>query len=91
MAGEAVGNCVFTVCGPKCSLCCLVLSIWGVIMLVRVVIYWRERGERVGGGGVTVHWGRWGFSPGVIAEKCVVCVLTATEAVSVVEQLWVVW
>lgn len=41
----------------------------------------RERGER--GGGVTVHWERWGFSPGVTAEKCVVCVLTATEVVSV--------
>ena len=29
-----MGKCVFTICGPKCSLCCLVISIWGVIMLV---------------------------------------------------------
>ena len=34
MTGEAVGKCLFTVCGPKCSLCCLALSIWGVVMLV---------------------------------------------------------
>lgn len=39
MAGEAVGRCVFTVCGPKCSLCCLVLSVWGVIMLVRAYLH----------------------------------------------------
>lgn len=36
-----MGKCVFTVCGPKCSLCCLVLSVWGVIMLGLLGVFFK--------------------------------------------------
>ena len=36
-AGEVAGKVVFCICGPIGSLCCFVISLWGVIMLVRVV------------------------------------------------------
>lgn len=37
-SGGAAGKCCFTLCGPKGSLCCFVLSLWGVIMLVRMCV-----------------------------------------------------
>ena len=38
-AGEVAGKVVFCLCGPIGSLCCFILSIWGVVMLVRLGIY----------------------------------------------------
>lgn len=35
-AADVCGLITFCMCGPKGSLCCFVLSIWGSIMLVRV-------------------------------------------------------
>jgi len=32
--GDNIGKVVFCICGPKGSLCCTILSVWGVIMLV---------------------------------------------------------
>lgn len=29
------------VCGPKCSMCCLVLSVWGIIQLLLMGIFLR--------------------------------------------------
>ena len=42
-AADVCGLITFCMCGPKGSLCCFVLSIWGSIMLVRVCVW--------GGGG----------------------------------------
>ena len=34
--GEVAGKVVFCLCGPKGSLCCFILSVWGTLMLVRL-------------------------------------------------------
>ena len=31
------------ICGPKCSMCCLLLSVWGVVMLVLMGIFLKVR------------------------------------------------
>ena len=48
-AADVCGLITFCMCGPKGSLCCFVLSIWGSIMLVRVCVC-----EGGGGGGAGV-------------------------------------
>ena len=35
-AGEVAGKVIFCLCGPVGSFCCFILSIWGIIMLVRM-------------------------------------------------------
>ena len=37
-AADVFGLITFCLCGPKGSLCCFVLSIWGCIMLVSVCV-----------------------------------------------------
>ena len=46
-AADVCGLITFCMCGPKGSLCCFVLSIWGSIMLVRVCGGGGEEEERV--------------------------------------------
>ncbi|KAL3842544.1 hypothetical protein ACJMK2_020543 [Sinanodonta woodiana] len=29
------------ICGPKCSVCCLVISIWGIIMLALMGVFYQ--------------------------------------------------
>ena len=46
--GEMAGKVVFCLCGPKGSLCCFVLSLWGSLMLVSGS--WGHSKGRGGGG-----------------------------------------
>ena len=50
-AADVCGMITFCLCGPKGSLCCFVLSIWGSIMLVRVCVCVCVHGGGGGGGG----------------------------------------
>ncbi|EDV26948.1 Ribonuclease kappa-B [Trichoplax sp. H2] len=38
---------VYRFCGPKCSNCCFVLSIWGIVMLIILGIFFQTRAVTV--------------------------------------------
>ena len=35
--------CTFIICGPKCSICCTLVSVWGVIMLAIMGVLLQKR------------------------------------------------